>query len=162
MWMKDSTNLCEMTLWDQVVLQVPVSCHDGDSLTSINNFSVAVEGGALSHSNLFFCAVQLKLHRSPCCEGERGPTPPRRYASWTQLVQCTCYVVDAVQMDSILPDTPSASYLHWKWDDSQDSSSIITVLLLHFISGTSGAKILPQIISGITLRCKNNIIIAFS
>ena len=57
---KVSTDLCEMTLGDQVILQVPVSCRGGDSLTSINNLSVEVEGGALTHSNLFFCAVQQK------------------------------------------------------------------------------------------------------
>ena len=45
-------------------------------------------------------------------------------------------------------------YLHWKWNDSKDSSSILTILLLHFISGTSGAKTLPQIISGIRLKCE--------
>ena len=27
-------------------------------------------------------------------------------------------------------------YLHWKWNDREDTRSILTVLLLHFISDT--------------------------
>ena len=61
----------------------------------MNNFSVAVEGGASTHFNLFFCEVQLKLWCPQGRELERGPTP-------LQLVQCS-NVIDAVHMDLILP-----------------------------------------------------------
>ena len=53
MLIKDNTDLCEMTLGDQVILHVPVSCHEGDSLTSINTL--------MSTTQLYSCRLVLAL-----------------------------------------------------------------------------------------------------
>ena len=36
-------------------------------------------------------------------------------------------------------------YLHWKWNDREDTRSILTVLLLHFISGTRVEQVASEV-----------------
>ena len=108
-----------------IILEIDPSLPDIPSASDEHQCTAVVQGRALRHSNLYFFADQLKLS--------------------TPSLQKRLNINNGTSWWNIHWQREALALLHWKWNDREDTRSILTVLLLHFISDTRVEQVANEV-----------------